>query len=553
MALSIEDKVTHAAEWAMKIRRRREKTATDASPSTSITQPATNTEGAAQTGENTNAVLEIGPFPSVVSGYELLYSWNNGEIMEKMMDKLKPRCRWEDAVEGVLLGCVSGDQCQEYGLLESAKETCQQAGSKCGGVIKRSDGKYEIRSGKIIRNSPSNEISYLRVCEFHTPLPPPEYQVIPGTDIDSIGTVVDGLPTIFVSVASFRDHRCTGTLLSLFERAKFPRRIFVGVVQQNSALSDYDKHCVRTERKCTESPGQTLCKYARQIRVHMVQAEESLGPTFGRHRADRLYRGETYALQIDAHSTMLKDWDVHAIEQHKRTGNEYAVMTNYPSDVSAIDANGHAKMGTTPMMCKSHFEREMLRFDSNPEIQVPARLHGSPVLQPFWGAGASFSKGHRIVRVPYDCCLSMMFTGEEISMATRMWTNGYDLYTFHHSVIYHQYLNSPGDKRPPMFWDNQSSHQNDAQKSINRVKMLLGISQPPGTYWDQDIEKYGLGDKRPVSKYFRLFGIDFARRIVKDNCPIVTSFQLHDKMIRHLRPDGKGIDYSNVPDDLFHP
>eukprot|EP00466_Bigelowiella_natans_P010470 jgi/Bigna1/36005/e_gw1.12.178.1 len=266
-----------------------------------------------------------------------------------------------------------------------------------------------------------------------------------GVDVDKIGTLVDGKPTIFVSVASYRDHRCTGTVESLFERALHPQRVFVGAVPACYFLP--------FTGSCAEMPYQTLCKYANQIRVHMVQAEGSLGPTFGRHRADRLYRGETYAMQVDAHSTMLKHWDDEGISQHTKTGNDMAVLTNYPSDQ------------TTPMMCASHFEGEMLRYSFN-----PPRFLGSPVLQPFWGAGASFSKGHRLVRVPYDCCLSMLFTGEEISMAMRMWTNGYDLYTFHHSIIYHQY---GGGKRPPMFWENSGSHSNDAQRSVNRIKKLV--------------------------------------------------------------------------------
>ena len=37
-------------------------------------------------------------------------------------------------------------------------------------------------------------------------------------------------------------------------------------------------------------------------------------------------------------------------------------------------------------------------------------------------------------RVPYDCCLPMLFQGEEISIGIRAWTFGYDLYAPHTSV-----------------------------------------------------------------------------------------------------------------------
>ena len=44
-------------------------------------------------------------------------------------------------------------------------------------------------------------------------------------------------------------------------------------------------------------------------------------------------------------------------------------------------------------------------------------MHGAvPVLHPFWAAGISFSRGHFVARVPYDCCLPMLF---QASVATR--------------------------------------------------------------------------------------------------------------------------------------
>ena len=43
----------------------------------------------------------------------------------------------------------------------------------------------------------------------------------------------------------------------------------------------------------------------------------------------------------------------------------------------------------------------------------------------------SFSRGHFVTRVPYDCCLPMLFQGEEISIGIRAWTFGYDLYAPH--------------------------------------------------------------------------------------------------------------------------
>ena len=39
----------------------------------------------------------------------------------------------------------------------------------------------------------------------------------------------------------------------------------------------------------------------------------------------------------------------------------------------------------------------------SPVAPRPATPH-EPVLHGYWGAGISFSRGHRAVSVPYDCC-----------------------------------------------------------------------------------------------------------------------------------------------------
>jgi hypothetical protein len=48
-----------------------------------------------------------------------------------------------------------------------------------------------------------------------------------------------------------------------------------------------------------------------------------------------------------------------------------------------------------------------LRHGSQPELV--AAVKEMPMLQPFWAAGFSFSKGHFKLRVPYDAYQPMVF------------------------------------------------------------------------------------------------------------------------------------------------
>ena len=153
-----------------------------------------------------------------------------------------------------------------------------------------------------------------------------------------------------------------------------------------------------------------------------VDSKSASGPVFARHVGDRMYRGEYYAMQLDAHVTFIKDWDELMISQFHETKNEYAVLSTYLTDVQgSLTPDGRSKRNTRPIMCNSHFEgageTSHLRHLSQPEEK--AVLQDTPMLQPFWAAGMSFSRGHFVTRVPYDCCLPMLFQGEEISIGVR--------------------------------------------------------------------------------------------------------------------------------------
>jgi hypothetical protein len=125
--------------------------------------------------------------------------------------------------------------------------------------------------------------------------------------------------------------------------------------------------------------------YKDQIDVYQMEAELAVGPVFARHIGYRLYRGEYYAMQSDAHVTFTKGWDVDIISQMEATGDEMAVLSTYLTDiVGSIDPNtGVSLRKTRPIMCNTEYEGQgegrHLRHLSQPE-GVPD-IHGMPQLQ----------------------------------------------------------------------------------------------------------------------------------------------------------------------------
>jgi [Skp1-protein]-hydroxyproline N-acetylglucosaminyltransferase len=203
-----------------------------------------------------------------------------------------------------------------------------------------------------------------------------------------------------------------------------------------------DRICNEPIEPCSEKPEQALCKYRDQVDLYKMPAHLSIGPVFARHIGHRLYRGEYYSTQSDAHVTYTLGWDADIIEQMEATHDEMAVLTTYLTDVQgSIDPEGHSLRNTRPIMCETYYEGSPedlhLRHGTQPE-RLPG-VHGSPQLQPWWAAGYSFSRGHFVVNVPYDGYQAMIFQGEEMSIGIRGFTVGYDYYAPERSACFHHY------------------------------------------------------------------------------------------------------------------
>ena len=359
--------------------------------------------------------------------------------------------------------------------------------------------------------------------------------------------------SILLSVAAYRDFQCSETVQSALSRATYPERISVTVVEQTVPGAG-DPSC--TPACDTEEAFATdvRCKHADRIKVFWMDARNATGPVLARHVSSRMYRGEAFVLQVDAHVQFAQGWDESIFDQWRKTGNENAVLTTYLSDVQgSLDAEGHSLRTTRPIMCNSAFVEgntsvPYMRHGAQPE-EEPA-IKDQPMLQPFWAAGFSFARGHFVARVPYDCCLPFVFQGEELSMTLRGWTHGYDFYAPTESVVFHEYAESSPRRRPvKQFWENRQGREAIADDSMKRLLDLAGMlptPPAPGSYNDKFASKYTLGVLRVPDQYFKLFLINPAKRLAVNLCNFVRSATMHRSFQKHLRQDGKGIDYDEL-------
>uniref|UniRef100_A0A7S1V0K9 Uncharacterized protein n=1 Tax=Grammatophora oceanica TaxID=210454 RepID=A0A7S1V0K9_9STRA len=361
--------------------------------------------------------------------------------------------------------------------------------------------------------------------------------------------------TIYFAIASYRDFQCRLTVESAFSRAKNPNRIRVGVVDQ--IVDGEDVPCDQPIEPCDKNPKQALCMYKDQVDVYQMEAELSIGPVFARHIGHRMYRGEYYYTQSDAHVTYVVGWDEDIVGQFESLNNEMAVLTTYLTDVQgSIGKNGESLRKTRPIMCNTDYEggpagNQHLRHGSQPE-RMPA-VAGEPQAQPYWAAGYSFSRGHFVVNVPYDMYQPMVFQGEEMSIGIRGFTVGYDMYAPSRSACFHHYAvgeNAKTRNKVPHFWENAREYKGIGKKAMQR---LLGIVRmnpevPVGEWDHREEDVYGLGGVRTPEKFYETFGIDVIQKKTEHHlCSFVDQgAKMHLMFTPFLRPDGMGIDYSQI-------
>ena len=99
------------------------------------------------------------------------------------------------------------------------------------------------------------------------------------SEINKVGSKVNGEDTIFLMIASYRDFQCRETITSAYMRSVHPERLFVGAVDQTVAG---DIGCLDIEIPCTVDDTQPICKYRDQISVFHMDAMYATGPVTGK-------------------------------------------------------------------------------------------------------------------------------------------------------------------------------------------------------------------------------------------------------------------------------
>ena len=308
---------------------------------------------------------------------------------------------------------------------------------------------------------------------------------------------------IFVSIASYRDDVCNSTLKSLFEMAKNPKNVFVGICQQNNPVEDGD--CIESfENNCN-------------VKIIRIPHYEAKGPTYARYLCSTLWDGEEYFLQIDSHSKFVKDWDekcINIIKQIKDLGlSKKPVLSHYPREISEYETISKDEKNKTqvPRMCKSFFNnRGMISFMGSETMNT----ENKPYMTPYVAGGMCFCESYFLDELPYDPNLPYLFVGEEILHSIRFYTNGWDVFTPTENIVFHEYTRA---NKPKIWTDNPYYSDIPAFEKVKKYINLVDKDYELPNELKNNLDKYGLGKTRSLDDYYKFAGIDIKNKTVHKN------------------------------------
>ena len=296
------------------------------------------------------------------------------------------------------------------------------------------------------------------------------------------------METIFIQVASYRDPELVPTILDCIANAKQPKRLHFCIGWQHDGTEDIK-----------------AIKKLKNVKILDIPHTETKGACWVRHKIQQHYKGETYTLQLDSHHRFIKDWDVELIAMWKSLKTRKTpkpLLTAYlPSYQPATDPVG--RLQESWQVNFDRFLPEGVVF-LRPSLLRNLKDLTGPVPARGYSGHFAFTTGDFCKKVLYDP--ELYFHGEEISLAARAYTHGYDLFHPHKIIAWHHYTREGSKKH----WDDHKDWGALNNIAYKRVKILFGID---GENQNQiKWGKFGLGKKRTLKQFEQFAGVEFKTR-----------------------------------------
>lgn len=298
--------------------------------------------------------------------------------------------------------------------------------------------------------------------------------------------------TIFVQIAAYRDKELLPTLKDMLEKANEPDTLRVCIAWQHHPEDEWDN----------------LDDYIDDKRFTIIDLDsrKSKGACWARNTIQQKYKKEDFTLQLDSHHRFEKGWDTtlkNTFAYLQTTGVEKPLLTGY---LPAYNPETESKEYEPWRLRYQRFAPEG-PLHTIPEVIPDWKDHTAPVRARFFSAHFCFTLGEFSKKVQHDP--KLYFHGEEISLAVRAFTHGYDLFHMHIPILWHYYQRSESSKH----WDDHKLWTKLNKKSYARVRKLFGINGEKMS--PVEAGSYGFGKERTLDDYERYAGIRFEDKSIQ--------------------------------------
>lgn len=300
---------------------------------------------------------------------------------------------------------------------------------------------------------------------------------------------------IFIQISSYRDPELKPTILDAIAKSSGKHDLYFGL------------HISYLDKLEIDIPDIQNIKYTTS------KAPENVGVGIGRYIAHQFYNNEDYYFQCDSHSRFVEGWDeiaISSIINYQKEGIKKPLLTMYPANYWYIDETFTEIK--TDLYQPEH--RTIISFHQNPEdfkkLRIPSQTaipSDGSIFTKSISAGSLFTVGPFM---PPN--KDMAFWGEEIIMAARSYTHGYDLVVPDRQYLYHLYYNhdKPKINRRKIFWHD---FPDEFEKMNIRSREIVYK-----TLVEETIGEDYLGTERTLSEYGKFAGLDFLQGEVIETC-----------------------------------
>jgi len=333
--------------------------------------------------------------------------------------------------------------------------------------------------------------------------------------------------TIFIQIASYRDPQLIPTIDDMIEHADHPENLRLGICWQHSNDDEPIEVFLDAGYQPTgfSEDGEmgyniiTMEKEGAQLKVIDLDYNDTEGACWARYQIQKMYDDEKYTLQLDSHHRFVPEWDTITIDMLESLRSEDCLKPLLTGYIPSFDPENDpaARVQIPWKMDFDRFIPEGAVFFRPSSIDNWKELD-LPMSSRFFSAHFAFADGSFAVEVPHDP--DYFFHGEEISIAVRAYTWGYDLFHPHKLIAWHEYTRKGRTK----IWDDHTTpektkgnikldwvERNDMCHKRNRILFGMDGEDPAQI----DFGKWGFGSVRTVRQYEEHAGISFEHRGVQ--------------------------------------